>query len=143
MKKSIKALLTTGKTLQLIRVSPYKVSFVTDNQTELQNEIQKLLPGELSTHKIEEVFYRDAKAQPWMVEAWELTFTTDKPREKLKAPRKIIKTQTNAIQFEGGSWLYFDTPAAYSEHTKNGFIVWQWIEDGTQKRIWELEYIFI
>lgn len=26
--------------------------------------------------------------------------------------RKIIKRQTNAIQFEGGSWLYLDRPAA-------------------------------
>ena len=26
--------------------------------------------------------------------------------------RKIIKRQSNAIQFEGGSWLYLDKPAA-------------------------------
>jgi hypothetical protein len=25
--------------------------------------------------------------------------------------RKIIKRQSNAIQFEGGSWLYLDRPA--------------------------------
>lgn len=25
--------------------------------------------------------------------------------------RKIIKKQSNSIQFEGGSWLYFDRPA--------------------------------
>ena len=27
--------------------------------------------------------------------------------------RKIITQQSNAIQFEGGSWLYFDKPASH------------------------------
>jgi len=30
----------------------------------------------------------------------------------LNKPRKIIKRQSNAIQFEGGSWLYLDKPAS-------------------------------
>jgi len=28
-------------------------------------------------------------------------------------PRKIIKRQSNAIQFEGGSWLHLDKPASH------------------------------
>ena len=31
--------------------------------------------------------------------------------------RKIIKRKSNAIQLEGGSWLYFDKPASHFQYT--------------------------
>lgn len=40
----------------------------------------------------------------------------------LNVPRKIEKVQTNAIKFEGGSWLEFDKAPEYT-FTPNGFIV--------------------
>lgn len=42
----------------------------------------------------------------------------------MNVPRKIIKRQTNAIQFEGGSWLYLDKPAKqYIPINENEFLV--------------------
>jgi hypothetical protein len=39
-------------------------------------------------------------------------------------PRKIIKRQTNALQFENGSWLYLDKPAKdYIPTSKSTFLV--------------------
>jgi hypothetical protein len=38
--------------------------------------------------------------------------------------RKIVKRQSNAIQFEGGSWLYLDRPAKeYIPTSENAFLV--------------------
>lgn len=38
--------------------------------------------------------------------------------------RKVIKRQTNGVQFEGGSWLYLDRPAsAYKPLSDNTFSV--------------------
>jgi hypothetical protein len=38
--------------------------------------------------------------------------------------RKIIKRQSNAVQFEGGSWLYLDKPANdYIPTGENTFLV--------------------
>jgi hypothetical protein len=42
------------------------------------------------------------------------------PHKYLNIPRAIIKAQTNAIKFEGGSWLYFP-PAADFVSTEKGF----------------------
>lgn len=42
----------------------------------------------------------------------------------LNKPRKIEKRQSNAIMFEGGSWLYFDKPAShFVPHGFNEFSV--------------------
>jgi hypothetical protein len=32
----------------------------------------------------------------------------------LNVPRKVAKMQTNAVMFEGGSWLYFDKASNWS-----------------------------
>jgi hypothetical protein len=38
--------------------------------------------------------------------------------------RKVIKRQTNAVQFEGGSWLRLDKPASnYIPTSENTFLV--------------------
>jgi hypothetical protein len=38
--------------------------------------------------------------------------------------RKVIKRQTNAVQFEGGSWLRLDRPASeYIPTSENTFLV--------------------
>lgn len=48
---------------------------------------------------------------------------TSMPTHKyLGTARKIIKTQTNAVQFEGGSWLYHGKAGDYT-FTENGFIL--------------------
>lgn len=42
----------------------------------------------------------------------------------INKPRKIEKKQSNAIMFEGGSWLYFDKPAShFIPHGFNEFSV--------------------
>ncbi len=56
------------------------------------------------------------------------------PHKYLNIPRKIEKVQTNAIKFEGGSWLEFEKAGAYT-FTENGFIV----QPGN---LHPLEYIF-
>ena len=33
--------------------------------------------------------------------------------ELIGKQRKIVKRQSNAIQFDGGSWLFFDKPASH------------------------------
>lgn len=53
-------------------------------------------------------------------------------------PRKIDKVQSNAIRFEGGSWLYFPL-ASQSQEIENGFIVWE-IYEGVA--INQLQYTF-
>jgi hypothetical protein len=38
--------------------------------------------------------------------------------------REIIKKQSNAVQFQGGSWLYLDKPASeYIPTSENTFLV--------------------
>lgn len=38
--------------------------------------------------------------------------------------RKVVKRQTNAVQFEGGSWLRLDRPASeYIPTSENTFLV--------------------
>lgn len=44
--------------------------------------------------------------------------------KNMNLPRKIVKRQSNAIQFEGGSWLYLDRPAKeYIPTSENTFLV--------------------
>ena len=44
--------------------------------------------------------------------------------KNMNLPRKIVKRQTNAIQFEGGSWLYLDRKASeYIPISENTFLV--------------------
>ena len=52
--------------------------------------------------------------------------------------RKIDKVQSNAIRFEGGSWLYFPL-ASESQEIENGFIVWDTYEGVA---INQLQYTF-
>ena len=44
--------------------------------------------------------------------------------EMIGKQRKIVKRQSNAIQFEGGSWLFFDKPAShFKANSANEFSV--------------------
>jgi hypothetical protein len=43
--------------------------------------------------------------------------------DKIGLERKVIKKQSNAVQFEGGSWLYLDKPAKdYIPTSENTFL---------------------
>lgn len=45
-----------------------------------------------------------------------------KETNRIWVPRKIIHRQSNAIRFEGGSWLYFNiTKAGDTDHTEKWF----------------------
>lgn len=121
MKASIKKLLTLGTTLRMIRTSPRKIAtWLPETREALETFRATLTDSELAT-----VTESPQKGiTPEGINMTQYIFETTTPRESLALPRKIIKVQTNAIQFEGKSWLYFDAPAANSEHTPNGFIVW-------------------
>lgn len=44
--------------------------------------------------------------------------------QTIGVPRRIVKRQSNAIQFEGGSWLRLDRPASeYIPEGEDGFLV--------------------
>lgn len=43
-----------------------------------------------------------------------------RPGPRSAMPRRIARTQTNAVQFEGGSWWYFP-PAKCVRFTEDGF----------------------
>lgn len=48
-------------------------------------------------------------------------------KDGTKKERKIIHKQSNAIKFENGSWLYWDTAGHY-DILENGFICY-WTEE--------------
>ena len=41
----------------------------------------------------------------------------------INVPRKVVKTQSNAVQFEGGSWLYWSKAGDYTCLSENCFKV--------------------
>ena len=52
--------------------------------------------------------------------------------------RKIIKKQSNAIQFENGSWLYFEKASRYSFFDGGFSVYW---DDEKQNKI--MDYYFV
>lgn len=64
----------------------------------------------------------------------------DKPHKNIGIKRKIIKKQTNAIKFEGGSWLYFPKASKF-RGTERGFIILEDvpIKDNNNQQIWDEE----
>jgi len=64
--------------------------------------------------------------------------------------RKPIKVQTNAVKFEGGSWLQYDKAGNY-DFRETGFDVFEMTDfnyethqhEGVQKRIKLLSYEFV
>lgn len=59
--------------------------------------------------------------------------------ERIAGIRSIDTVQTNAIMFDGGSWLYYG-PAAQSELTEKGFKVWEIDREGNICDVIEYEF---
>lgn len=53
-----------------------------------------------------------------------LVYSFFMPHKFLNIPRKIEKMQTNALMFEGGSWLYFPKASDF-EGTEKGFLLYE------------------
>lgn len=70
---------------------------------------------------------------------FEVSYIYDCVPERLSAARVIDTVQTNAIRFEGGSWLYYG-PAAQSELTEKGFKVWEIDREGNICDVIEYEF---
>ena len=63
-----------------------------------------------------------------------------KQNKLLNVPRKIINKQTNAIQFEGGSWLYLNGKAnMYFDIPNVGFGVYLNLDDITQTMTYKFD----
>lgn len=129
MKISIKKLLQVGKKIKVVYFEDYKewVYKIEDKARILEN-----------VEKNENIKnFRILSESDGLMR---VSYTLCKVPEKLDCIRSIIKVQSNAIQFEGKSWLYFP-PASQSELTENGFVVWEKDDDG--KVYGKIEYIFI
>lgn len=72
-------------------------------------------------------------------EFFEVSYISCTVPEKLDCIRSIDIVQSNAIRFEGGSWLYYG-PAAQSELTTKGFKVWEIDRDGNICDVIEYEF---
>jgi len=54
--------------------------------------------------------------------------------------RKVIKRKTNAVQFEGGSWLYLDRPAKeFKPLSHNTFSVQLGMPEDNKFMVYEIE----
>jgi hypothetical protein len=58
--------------------------------------------------------------------------------DKIAGVREVVRAQSNAVQFSGGSWLYFDKASRLRE-TPTGFEV-DLDDNGTFNRVMQYEW---
>lgn len=118
MKASIKKRLAVGVKLRVVSFESKKSGrYLTKSKAEI-------LAKAMENPAIKD--FRIVSENP---DLFEVSYIYDCVPEKLVAVRAIDTVQTNAIRFEGGSWLYYG-PAAQSELTEKGFKVWEMDREG-------------
>lgn len=64
-----------------------------------------------------------------------MTYSLYQPNKLVGVPRKIIKMQSNAMKFEGGSWLYFPKASEIVSEGEKSFSVLTEVENKIYKTL--------